>query len=39
MNLGAGYFSNDPSINPLMYNWSKIYLPYCVSERTAPIIS
>jgi O-palmitoleoyl-L-serine hydrolase len=27
--LGSGYFSNDPDISPLMYNWTKIYLPYC----------
>jgi len=25
----TGYFSADPTVNPLMYNWSMIYLPYC----------
>jgi hypothetical protein len=25
----TGYFSPDPAINPLMHDWSKIYLPYC----------
>ena len=29
MNLGGGYFSNDPAQNPQMWNWTKIYLPYC----------
>ena len=27
-NLGSSYFSNDPTVNPLMWNWTKIYLPY-----------
>lgn len=26
---GSGYFSTDPSINPLMWNWTLLYLPYC----------
>lgn len=29
INLGGGYFSNDPSQSPLMYNFSKVFLPYC----------
>jgi hypothetical protein len=24
-----GYFSNDPAVNPLMYNWNIIYFKYC----------
>jgi len=27
--FNTGYFSSDPLINPLMHNFSKIYLPYC----------
>jgi hypothetical protein len=27
--LGGGYFSNDSSINPLMWNWNKVFLIYC----------
>jgi hypothetical protein len=29
MNLGGGYFSNDPTVSPMMFNWTKIFLPYC----------
>lgn len=25
----SGYFSDDPTINPMMWNWTKVYLPYC----------
>lgn len=28
-NLGGGYFSEDPSVNPMMYNWNSVYLKYC----------
>lgn len=28
-NVPGGYFSNDPLINPLMYNWNKVLLIYC----------
>eukprot|EP01124_Arcella_intermedia_P010495 TRINITY_DN1699_c0_g1_i1.p1 TRINITY_DN1699_c0_g1~~TRINITY_DN1699_c0_g1_i1.p1 ORF type:complete len:359 (+),score=55.83 TRINITY_DN1699_c0_g1_i1:27-1103(+) len=28
-NLGGGYFSTDPTINPLMYNWNKVLFKYC----------
>jgi len=27
--LPFGYLSNDPSVNPQMYNWNKVYLKYC----------
>jgi len=26
---GGGYFSTDPKINPLMYNWNHVLLRYC----------
>ena len=26
---GGGYFSSDPAVNPLMYNWNKVYMRYC----------
>lgn len=29
LNFGGGYFSNDPVQNPLMWNFTRIYLPYC----------
>eukprot|EP00729_Bicosta_minor_P014737 gene14737-17303_t len=29
MNLGGGYFSTDPTQNPLMYNWNKVHMNYC----------
>jgi hypothetical protein len=29
MDLGGGYFSNDPAANPMMYNWNVAYLKYC----------
>jgi hypothetical protein len=29
MDLGAGYMSNDPALSPMMWNWTKLYLPYC----------
>ena len=25
----SGYFSNDPLVNPMMHDWSKLYIPYC----------
>ena len=25
----GGYFSEDPNINPLMWNWNKVFLIYC----------
>jgi O-palmitoleoyl-L-serine hydrolase len=25
----GGYFSEDPNLNPLMYNWNKVFLIYC----------
>jgi hypothetical protein len=28
-NIDGGYFSTDPNINPLMYNWNSVYLKYC----------
>lgn len=28
-NLGGGYFSTDPTQNPLMYNWNKVFMRYC----------
>jgi len=27
--LGGGYFSKDATVNPVMYNWNKVYIPYC----------
>ena len=27
--LGGGYFSNDPKENPMMWNWTKVFLRYC----------
>jgi len=27
--LGGGYFSNNQSVNPLMYNWNMVYMRYC----------
>lgn len=41
-NLGGSYFSNDPAVNPMMYNWSKAFLRYCdgssqTSDLTAPV--
>jgi len=27
--LGDGYFSPSHKINPVMFNWNKVYLPYC----------
>jgi len=29
VDLGGGYFSNDPNINPLMYNWNMVLFTYC----------
>jgi len=29
MNINDGYFSNDPNVNPLMYNWNKVHMNYC----------
>jgi len=29
MDLGGGYFSNDPNSNPLMYNWNMVLFAYC----------
>jgi len=29
MELPFGYMSNDMNVNPLMYNWNKVYLKYC----------
>jgi len=29
LDLGGGYFSNDPTINPLMYNWNMVFFAYC----------
>jgi hypothetical protein len=29
MDLGGGYFSSDPKVNALMWNWNKIFLIYC----------
>lgn len=29
MAFKVGYFSNDPTVNPLMATWSKVFLPYC----------
>eukprot|EP01005_Ploeotia_sp_CARIB1_P000406 NODE_149_length_1336_cov_170.449132_g145_i0.p1 GENE.NODE_149_length_1336_cov_170.449132_g145_i0~~NODE_149_length_1336_cov_170.449132_g145_i0.p1 ORF type:complete len:386 (-),score=108.98 NODE_149_length_1336_cov_170.449132_g145_i0:118-1275(-) len=26
---GQSYFSTDPKYNPMMYNWNKIFIPYC----------
>jgi hypothetical protein len=28
-NVSVGYFSTDPKINPMMYNWSSVFLRYC----------
>ena len=25
----SGYWSDDPAINPMMWNFTKVYLPYC----------
>lgn len=38
----GGYFSSDPTQNPLMWNWTKAYLPYCdggsqTGEREEPV--
>jgi len=27
--LGGGYFSEDPNVNPQMWNWNAVYLKYC----------
>jgi len=27
--LGDGYFSQDPTVNPMMYNWNVAYMKYC----------
>lgn len=27
--LGGGYFSTDPTQNPLMYNWNHVFMRYC----------
>jgi len=27
--LGGGYFSTDPKVNPLMYNWNMVLFMYC----------
>ena len=27
-NIAGGYFDNTPEINPLMWNWTKVFLPY-----------
>ena len=33
----TGYMSVDPAVNPLMHNWSMIFLPYCkCKHRTGP---
>lgn len=29
-NIAGGYFDNTPAVNPLMWNWTKVFLP-CVS--------
>lgn len=29
MQENTGYFSPDPAVNPLMHDWSKVFLPYC----------
>jgi hypothetical protein len=29
LDLGGGYFSDDPNVNPLMYNWNKVFFAYC----------
>ena len=28
-NQQGGYFSQDPSVNPMMYNWNMVFMPYC----------
>mmetsp|Transcript_36011 Transcript_36011/g.108183 ORF Transcript_36011/g.108183 Transcript_36011/m.108183 type:complete len:397 (+) Transcript_36011:38-1228(+) len=28
-NLGGGYFSTDPTQNPMMYNWNHVLMRYC----------
>jgi len=28
-NLGGGYFSRDPAVNPYMYNWNMVNFQYC----------
>lgn len=27
--MGGGYFSQDETLNPLMYNWNAVFLRYC----------
>jgi len=29
MTMGGGYFSQDETLNPLMYNWNAVFLRYC----------
>lgn len=29
MTNDVGYFSQDPSVNPMMYNWNSIHMNYC----------
>jgi len=29
IDLGGGYFSTNPQVNPLMYNWNMVFFPYC----------
>mmetsp|Transcript_25911 Transcript_25911/g.28815 ORF Transcript_25911/g.28815 Transcript_25911/m.28815 type:complete len:381 (+) Transcript_25911:19-1161(+) len=29
MALNGGYFSNEDTVNPMMYNWNMVYLKYC----------
>lgn len=38
MGFNGGYFSNDPSINPLMASWSKIFLPYVMRRGRARML-
>lgn len=28
-NLGRGYFDDNPTVNPQMYNWNKVFMRYC----------
>lgn len=29
MSQSSGYFSTDPTVNPLMYNWNSVFFRYC----------
>eukprot|EP00698_Gefionella_okellyi_P004336 TRINITY_DN14011_c0_g1_i1.p1 TRINITY_DN14011_c0_g1~~TRINITY_DN14011_c0_g1_i1.p1 ORF type:complete len:386 (-),score=77.54 TRINITY_DN14011_c0_g1_i1:67-1224(-) len=29
MTLDGGYFSNEQSVNPMMWNWNKVFIRYC----------